>query len=343
MSAGLYDISGFSTVMEKLAGKLVERDHEVTIGALFFRSFPLKGGYEVVTIPVGNILKLRRFLGDFDVVHNHHPITNYLALVSRNPFAYHYHGAPNFGKGSVLRYNMLLSIKLTSHLYDAVIAVSKTAASELRRYFNFNNLNVISNGVDIDRFKIGLEEKYRKGTPQLLFVGNLYKHKMVKELIFAMKELVKSFSKAYLQIVGEGEMFNELKGLIVRHKLDDHIGLVGRVDDCDLPFYYASCDVYVTASRWELFGLPLLEAMACGKPVIASAIPAHMELLDESQAGLIYAEGDIGNLNSKIVECFEKAERFKKNAIRFANKHDWSQVADKLIRLYDRIISNGTG
>ena len=86
MCAGFYDIGGFSTVMEKLAEKLAEKGHEVTIGALLFRCFPLKGAYRVVRIPVNNVLKLRSFLEDFDVIHNHHPMTNYLALVSRKPF-----------------------------------------------------------------------------------------------------------------------------------------------------------------------------------------------------------------------------------------------------------------
>src|SRR3990170_5547062 len=113
MSAGFYDIGGFSTVMEKLADKIVEKGHEVTIGALKFKQFPSKGAYQVAKIPVDNIFKLRHFLEDFDIIHNHHSITNYLAWVSRKPFISHYHGAPNFGRGKLFRFTMFPSIKIT--------------------------------------------------------------------------------------------------------------------------------------------------------------------------------------------------------------------------------------
>jgi glycosyltransferase involved in cell wall biosynthesis len=137
MSAGFYDIGGSSTVMEQLANSLAENGHEVTIGALWFKHFPSKGAYRVVRIPMGNVLKLRRFLEGFDVVHNHHAITNYLALVSRKPFVYHYHGAPNFKTGYMFRLSMFSSIKLMKHPFDAVIAVSKsgTATTLLVRHF----------------------------------------------------------------------------------------------------------------------------------------------------------------------------------------------------------------
>jgi hypothetical protein len=63
MSAGAYDIGGSSTVMKKLANKFVENGHE---GALWFRRFPSKGAFSVARLPVGNVLKLRSFLKQFD-------------------------------------------------------------------------------------------------------------------------------------------------------------------------------------------------------------------------------------------------------------------------------------
>ena len=141
--------------------------------------------------------------------------------------------------------------------------------------------------MDTSLFKPGLEEKFRKGKPQFLFVGNLYEHKNVEELILAMKELIKLYPKAYLQIVGYGQSYDFLKRFITKLKLEDHVELVGRVSGDELPYRYASCDAYVTASRWELFGVPLLEAMACGKPVVASSILPHMDLLTKSKALLL--------------------------------------------------------
>jgi 1,2-diacylglycerol 3-alpha-glucosyltransferase len=338
MCAGFYGVGGFSMVMEKLAGALIEKGHEVMIGALLFKRFPPKGAYKVVRIPVGNLLKLRRFLEGFDVVHSHHAVTNYLALFSRKPFVYHYHGAPNFGRGYLFRLSMLSSIKIMKNRFDAVIAVSETGASELKHYFGLDNVHVIYNGVDTRLFKPGLEKKFRKGQPQFLFVGNLYAHKRVEDLILAMKELIKVYPEACLKIVGYGQMCEVLRRLIIELRLEDNVELVGRVSDTALPYFYASCDAYVTASRWELFGLPLLEAMACGKPVLASSIPPHVELLTKSKAGVIYAKGDVEALCKNMIKTYEDSQRYRANAVHFAKKHDWSAVVNRVTNVYANLV-----
>ena len=335
--AGRYVMGGASTVIENLADQLGKKGVEVTIGALTFGRIPAPGAYEVKTLPVYNISKLKRYLNSFDIVHNHHPLTNYLALISRKPFVYHFHGAPDFGRGSLFRFSMLLSIKIMKNAFDAVISVSESGARELNRYFSLNDVNVIYNGVDTGRFNTSLNERFRKGTPQFLFVGNLYEHKKVEELILALNDVVKEYPKAHLQIVGGGIAYNVLDNLIRKLHLQDQVTLVGRVSDYDLPFYYASCDVYATASRYEVCPVPLFEAMACGKPIVASSIPPHVELLTKSKGGTTYSKGDIEDLSKNIIKTYEERDIYKYNAIRFAKTYDWSRVADRILRIYSQL------
>lgn len=340
MTAGLYALGGTSIVIENLADKLGKRDVDVTIGALKFRRIPPKGVYSVSTLPIYDVSKLKGFLDDFDIVHNHHPITNYLALLSHKPFIYHYHGAPNFGKRNLFRFSMLSSIKITNHRFDAVIAVSETGRAELKQYFSMGKIHVIHNGVDTNLFKPRLDERFRRGTPQYLFVGNLYEYKRVKELIFALKELVKVHPKAHLQIVGGGHAYAKLEKLVSRLNLQDHVSFAGFIPHSELPYYYSSCDVYVTASRCELFSLPLLEAWACGKPVVTSSIPVHAELLFKSRAGRLYETGNIRDLCAMMIAVYEQKEKFQNNALHFARENNWSVVADRISRIYTQIIKN---
>jgi glycosyltransferase involved in cell wall biosynthesis len=337
MASGIYPLAGSSIVIENLADRLGKKGVEVTIGALIFKRTPPNGPYNITPIPMSNALKLRRYLKKFDVVHNHHPLTNYLALLNNNFFIYHYHGAPDLGSGYLYRASMLSSIKITSHRFDAVIAVSESGAAELKQNFDLENVHVVYNGVDTGLFKPGLEEKFRKGTPQFLFVGNLYQHKNVEELIFAFKGILKNYPNAYLQIVGNGFMYERLKNIMAELGLENDVELVGCVPDFELPYYYASCDVYVTASRWELFGLPLLEAMACGKPVVASSIPPHVELLTKSKAGEIYIEGDAEALCRSMIKIYEERECFRSKAVDFAKLHDWIHVTDRIIKIYSML------
>ena len=340
MTAGFYSLGGASTVIENLANKLGKKDVDVTISALMFKRIPPKGAYNVCAIPMGNVSKLKKFLDDFDIMHNHHPIVNYLDLIRRKPFIYHYHGAPNFGKGNLFRFSMLSSIKIMNHRFDAIIAVSETGRAELKQYFNLDKIHVIYNGVDTNLFKPSLDEGLRKGTPQYLFVGNLYEHKKVEEVILALKELVKTYPKAHLQIVGGGYAYAKLKSLACRLNVQDHVSFVGFVPHSDLPHYYSSCDVYVTSSRCELFPLPLLEAWACGRPVVASSIPAHMELLLRSKAGKLYRTGDIKDLCAKMITVYRQKEEFENNALRFAQEQDWSIVANRVLRIYKELIKD---
>ena len=337
MSAGLYALGGASTVIENLTDQLGKRGVDVTIGALTFKRGPPKGTYDVSAIPVNNVLKLKKFLDGFDIVHNHHPIMNYLSLIMRKPFIYHYHGVPNFGKGNLFRFSMLSSIKITNHRFYATIAVSETGRAELKQYFKLNKIYVIYNGVNTNLFKPGLNERFRKGTPQYLFVGNLYEHKKVEELILALKKLVKTYPKAHLQIVGEGYTYAKLENCARRLNLQKHMSFAGFVPHSELPYYYSSCDVYVTASRCELFPLPLLEAWACGKPAIASTISAHIELIYKSKAGIMYVLGDIDDLAQKMVYAYEYSSRYTNSALRFAKENDWSKVADRLLKIYSMI------
>lgn len=147
MTAGFYDLSGTSIVIENLSDKLSEKGVHVTVGALSFKWVPTKKSYTVTAIPIGNVIKLKKSLDSFDILHNHHPITNYLSLVSRKPFIYHYYGAPDFGRGNLFRYSMLSSIKITNRFIDAVIEVSEVAGAELRQHFSLDKIRVVCNGV----------------------------------------------------------------------------------------------------------------------------------------------------------------------------------------------------
>ena len=215
--------------------------------------------------------------------------------------------------------------------------MSNYAASWLKQKFNVES-EVFYNGVDTDIFHSDLPDQFRKGTPQLLFVGNLYEHKMVNELVLAAHALKKQFSRIHMSIIGDGPCYSELETAINKHNLKNTVSLEGRVSDKMLPLYYASCDVYVTASTWEMFGLPLIESMACGKPFVASSIPAHIELAKESAAGEIYPCGNVSELISRICSVYSNKEKYAKNAIEFAKRNDWRNKAIRLEKIYSDVI-----
>jgi len=334
MLAGYFKAGGSPSVMQRLAFNLTKKGHNVTLGALRFKTYPCSTPYDWVVLP-RNIANLKRFLESFDIIHNHHPLTNYLSLLSSKPFIYHYHGSPTL----LLRYNMFFSFLTAGQNIDLAIAISDTAKSELQNFYPFKKIFTIYNGVDTSEFRLRLQGKYRKGNPQFLFVGNLYPHKNVKHLLLAMRKIVKDCPNSHLMIVGTGKMLSTLQPLIANLSLTKHVQLTGKIPDSELPEYYSSCDVYISASKWELFGLPLLEAMACGKPIVASSIPAHIELLTKSGAGQIYQLGNISDLAEKMITVSRNSFSYQQLCRRFAEQYDWSVVTQQVINLYDDLIN----
>ena len=154
-------------------------------------------------------------------------------------------------------------------------------------------------GVDIDRFSRGNGRKIRdrfgigdKFT--ILYVGRLVNFKHVDELIRA----VSGVDGIFLLIAGGGPESQSLQKLCSDLGIGDRVRLAGRVHDQELPEYYAACDAWVTASSHEGFCVPIIEAMAAGKPVIVPRVTAMPETAGDG--GLTYRKGDVEDLDNKL-------------------------------------------
>ena len=337
MTAGTYGRYGISTVIKNLAVRLVKLGNDVTIGAF---SFSEKPPDDVQSEKLSSPMNWTRLNQKYDIIHSHQPVTNFLVMFSKIPFLYEYYGSPH-SLFNPSRVAMELSLKLIKTFKKKIVAISHAAAHDLMPQFKQSDVDVVPLGVDLERFNHTCDKRHHHGTPHLLFAGHLHPHKRVNDLISAMKELVVIYPEAYLQIVGSGAELPNLQSQVARLGLTRNVGFSGWVTDDELPFYYSSCDIYVSASEWEMFGLPLLEAMACGKPVVASCIPAHRELIHRSNAGILYNIGDTRDLVKKICKAYEEKDSYKHRGLLFAKMNDWSVVTNQVLKIYVQML-NGT-
>jgi len=338
MLAGMYRLSGAVVVIENLAKALSEKGVDVSISSIRFTQIPKVEG--IPYFEINSLSSLERLSRDFDIIHNHHPIMNYVASICKVPFLYHYHGAPDVDPINLYRLSMILSIGLTRRSLKGIVSVSHSGANELQRMFGIKKAHVIYNGVDTSVFKPNGRKTFGQGSPQMLFVGNLYKHKNVQELVFFMRAVLEQYPNAHLAIIGLGQAYGALEAETKRNDLHGHVSLLGHISAERLPDYFASCDVYVTASRYEVCPVPLLEAMACGKPIVASRILSHKELITTSKAGLLYRPGNARDFLNALRIVYEYKEDFERSALQFALANDWSKVADRVLALYENILDN---
>jgi rhamnosyl/mannosyltransferase len=167
------------------------------------------------------------------------------------------------------------------------ILVSSPNYLEASSYLNDvrEKCTVIPLGIDIQQFQLNpmLEQKVKTlraqyGPRIILFVGRLVYYKGVEYLIKAMPEI-----EAKLILIGEGPLKKKLKEIVRSLSLWDKVVFQSPVPDSDLVAYYHACDVFVLPSVeiTEAFGLVQLEAMACGKPVVSTALPTGVPFVNQ--------------------------------------------------------------
>ena len=305
---------GHTSVINNLCHGLNELGHKTAIGAFSFDSDPPKGVKKVI-LKKNVLLRSGVASLEYDIIHPHQAQVLYYLLFKKpeKPIVFHYHAASNL----IQELNLKSSMKLFKKRISKFISVSKKASHHLEEWAGKCDDVVIYNGVDTKFFHPGLEQPYRKGSPQLLFVSVLRKYKKTVDLISAMPELLKTYPKAHLQIVGNGEDFSRLQNIIKKKNLEKNIEMTGRIDDEELRLRYASCDMYVSASTNEHCPVPTFEAMACGRPLVLSELESHMEIINVSKAGLAFSFSDNHDLCQKIINVYENKEVFGKDAIKF--------------------------
>lgn len=204
-------------------------------------------------------------------------------------------------------------------------------------------VTVIPLGIDLSRFSPGPDDgKVRAATGigdrfLLLYVGRLASGKRVDNLIRAMA-MMKDRPVA-LVIVGEGPERDRLVALAREQDVESVVKFAGRVGDDELPGYYRACDAWVTASEHEGFCVPVVEAMACGKPAVVPDVTAMPETA--GGAGLVYRHGDLDQFVLCIGRLMTDRALYESLAGRAAAEVTRFDIAAVMSRYLELIIKNG--
>tara|TARA_B100000959_G_C14859357_1_gene573588 strand:- start:368 stop:1093 length:726 start_codon:yes stop_codon:yes gene_type:complete len=232
--------------------------------------------------------------------------------------------------------NLKISSYICRNKINKIVAVSNSAKNALIDKVGKIPIDVIYNGVDSNLFS---DEKKNNSSNniKLLFVGNLFRHKNVVELIDAMPLILKKYPFTILEIVGDGEQFNIIKNKIKEKNLTSNIKLLGKIPNLKLNQIYISSDIYISASTKEAFPIPLLESMACGKPLLLSDIAPHKEIISASNAGEVFT--NISEIPEKMSKIIENKKEYVQSARKFATTNNWEHVAKEMDIIYQNILS----
>jgi glycosyltransferase involved in cell wall biosynthesis len=158
-----------------------------------------------------------------------------------------------------------------------------------------------------------------------------------------MPYVLEAFPRAQLLIAGNGYMYGFIKLLIKRLNIEDNVKLLGFVPDKELPELYNLSDVFVLPSLYsESFGITLLEAMASGKPIVASKVGGIPEVVENGWTGILVRRGnekDLADAIIKILTDHSLAETLASNARKLVEeKYSWSIVTEEIESVYKEVL-----
>lgn len=197
---------------------------------------------------------------------------------------------------------------------------------------------VVPNGVDSAKFYPLDRKESRKRLlipydyKVIISVGGLTERKGFHRVIEVLPEIMKEFkdnSFIYLIVGGpcaEGDYYSVLRKQIAALHLHNSVWMVGPKMHDELPLWLSSSDLFCLATRNEGYPNVLIEAMACGLPVVATDVGGNSEIITSEQFGFLVKPGDRDGLRDAIIQAIRK-NWDKEKIINDANKHSWEQVA----------------
>lgn len=233
---------------------------------------------------------------------------------------------------------------------DCIIAPSETVKREIIQYLGVSPSKVVvipdasrsifkpmpfEETIDTRR-KLGIEPDF------ILFAGTIEPRKNLPTLLKAFQEILQTTAlRPQLVIAGKkGWLVDDLLMQVKESGLDDRLRFTGYLSDYDLRGLYASCTVFVYPSLYEGFGLPPLEAMACGAPVVTSRIPSLIETTGPDAARHV-SPLDAHALAQSIVGLLEnESERqyLSSAGIKHAKSFSWEKVAGSTLEVYREVV-----
>ncbi|MEK6945977.1 MAG: glycosyltransferase family 4 protein [Nanoarchaeota archaeon] len=299
--------SGIDRVAEQQALEYSKKGDKVTVFALEADIKPKN--FELIVLGMPKNLFLQRLyrlfffldskkirtavdkLKDYDVAISHFYPMNLITSKAKEKYGikyvYHNHGVgySELFTGVFEKLYMklfLLFNKQSLKNVDECVSISKFIQSELKKETGLDSV-VVYNKID-SRFKKGINGNsirkklgIKNNEKLLFFIGRLSPHKNIHTLLEIFNEVNEEMPNAKLLIAGKPTFksyYNELK-----QKANKNVIFKENIKDEELPNYYAACDLYVTASLWEGFNLPIAEAQACGKKVVAFNVCSHPEVV----------------------------------------------------------------
>ncbi len=263
----------------------------------------------------------------------------------------HFHPAAN-KESPVSKFLMAVDDAMFSRsiyrMVDRILVVTDGEKKYINKFAPLKKCVTVPNGLDISEWTpipngAPFRKRYRLSDDDqiVLYTGRLADNKGLEHLIDASYDIIMQHKRVKFVIVGEDwGVLKMLKKKIWAKNLDDYFVFTGHIEDYDLfKSAYAAANVFVLPSEWEAFGIVLLEAMACGTPIVASDVGGIPHVI--SGVGRTFKYGDAQGLAAAITNVLDNEEQERARSLkgreRVIAQFTWDAVVDKLEEVYKNV------
>ena len=215
-------------------------------------------------------------------------------------------------------------------------ALSESTRDDLiRRGVRAEHIRVIHPGLDRQLYRPP-EHREAGGGPTVLYVGRLKKYKQVELVLDALVQVRQRVPQVRFEIVGVGDHERALRKRVCTLNLQDHVEFAGWVSETEKVRRMQNADVLVYTSPKEGWGLSVLEANACGTPVVASDSPGLREAVAPGQSGLLVPHGDVDALAQALTLVLTDSavqSQLRAGALEWAARFTWDRAANEMEQL----------
>ena len=299
---------------------------------------------------------VKREIKDFDIVYIHEyrtilgVVAYHYARKYKVPYVLQAAGSlpSDMGRMKILKkmFDLLFGYRM---LHDADMLIARNKR-EVEQYKNMgvdeDKIEIVPAGIDLSEYvdlpKRGeFRNKYsiKDDEKIILYLGRIHKIKGIDLLVEAFADLIKELDNVRLVIAGPNDGFlSPLKKQIKDLKIDDKILLTGPLYGRDKLESYVDADVYVLPSIYEIFGITVLEACACGTPVVVTDRCGIAEIVGKAGYVVEYDKEQLRDAIFKILNNEELRKKFSERGRKLIEKNfSWNLIAEKMEMLYEHI------
>ncbi len=350
---------GAEVHLHEVFERIAARGHEVTLFCHYFDGAPKEeirngiriirqGGRSLFNIHVP-LAYFRRFKKErFDViVDDVNKIPFYTPLFAREPVQGVTHHL--FGKSIFLETifpfaaYVYLSERLIKPVYRRVhfiIGSPSTHKEYLEWGFPADQVTVVNYCVNNQIYYSDASNNY--DIQRIGYFGRLKKYKSVDHLLQAFDRIRDEYPQLHLDIIGDGDDKPRLEEITKQLGLNDRVTFHGFIDEAEKAPMLQKMNFIVNTSSKEGWGLTVVEANACGTPVVAANVPGLRDSVVDGETGLLYEFGNIDDLIAKMrvfLENTETRNSFRERALAWAAKFDWEVATDETLAIIRRTIA----